>query len=324
MGKEISLWSMFSSPRRHGVSTGSCLFVLGASVVMCLISGRKQFQIAIDVLTATEASSGIVACLGQFGCLAFALVLHQPAGELSNEAKVEFLRTAVAVKAEKAGKGITETWRVKLEGSGMTHDASFQYVDERAAVKDLGDGNTELQFVDSYRYNVAGYRLAELLGLGHMVPVSVERQWRGNRGAMTWWVDDVEMDEAEMKERGLKAPDPAEWTRQTYRVRVFNELIYDTDRNQGNLLITGDWKIWMIDFSRAFRRWPKLRRPELLMRCDRQLFSSISGLTRDRLDADLSDILDENELDGLWARRDLIVAHFESLVAERGATEVLY
>jgi len=67
--------------------------------------------------------------------------------ELSNEAKEEFLRTAVTVKASRAGKGVTESWRVSLEGSGMTHAASFQSVDERAFIKDLGNGVKELHFV---------------------------------------------------------------------------------------------------------------------------------------------------------------------------------
>lgn len=244
--------------------------------------------------------------------------------ELSNDAKEEFLRTAVPVKASRAGKGISETWHVTLEGSGMTHAASFQYVDERAVVKDLGDGVKELHFVDSYRYNIAAYRLANLLGLESLVPVSVERVWRGKRGAMTWWVDDVMMDEADMKERGLIAPDQAAWVRKTYRVRVYNELIYDTDRNQSNLLITNDWNIWMIDFSRAFRRWKTIRRPERLVRCDRNLFRAMSELSRVELESRLSDILDDNELDGLWARRGLIVEHFRVLIDERGEGEVLY
>lgn len=234
------------------------------------------------------------------------------------------MRTAVPAIARKADKGITETWRVTLKGSGITHAASFQYVDERAAVKDLPDGTKEFHFVDSYRYNIAGYRLAKLLGLDDLVPVSVERTWRGKRGAMTWWVDDVKMDEAEMNERGLRAPDQGAWTRQTYRVRVFNELIYDTDRNQSNLLITHDWNIWMIDFSRAFRRWKKIRRPDWLVRCDRNLFRAMSELSRVELEAELSDILDDNELDGVWARRGLIVEHFRTLIDARGEAEVLY
>ena len=39
------------------------------------------------------------------------------------------------------------------------------------------------------------------------------------------------------------------------RMRMFAELVYDTDRNHGNILYDTDWKLWMIDFSRAFRIW---------------------------------------------------------------------
>ena len=34
-----------------------------------------------------------------------------------------------------------------------------------------------------------------------------------------------------------------------YRMRLFAQLIADTDRNTGNVLITSDWKLWMIDFT---------------------------------------------------------------------------
>ena len=36
-------------------------------------------------------------------------------------------------------------------------------------------------------------------------------------------------------------------------MRVFDELIANTDRNLGNMLIDRQWKLWLIDHSRAFR-----------------------------------------------------------------------
>ena len=36
-------------------------------------------------------------------------------------------------------------------------------------------------------------------------------------------------------------------------VRLFDQLIYNIDRNIGNLMITNDWRIWAIDHTRAFR-----------------------------------------------------------------------
>jgi hypothetical protein len=38
-----------------------------------------------------------------------------------------------------------------------------------------------------------------------------------------------------------------------YRIRVFDELVYDTDPNLTNVLIGTDWKLYRIDFTRAFR-----------------------------------------------------------------------
>ena len=94
----------------------------------------------------------------------------------------EFLKTADVVRADPVGKGVTDTWRLTLKDGEITHDASFQSVDERAPAKDLGGGRTEVNFVDSYRYNIAAYRLARLLGLDDMVPASVERKWRTKTG----------------------------------------------------------------------------------------------------------------------------------------------
>lgn len=243
---------------------------------------------------------------------------------LPDERQVAFLHHAEIVDSRAVGSGTNETLRLTLTDGELTHDASFQSVDERAAVKDLPDGTTEVAFVDSYRYNVAAYRLAGLLGLSNMVPASVERSYGGKAGALTWWIDDVAMSEADMMEKGLSVPDAKAWSEQIYRVRVFSELVHDTDRNRSNLLITNDWKIWMIDFTRAFRRWPRLVHPEWLLRCDRDLFGALESLDRDSLEEELSDILSSVEVEGVWSRRRLILDHYESLIEERGEGQVLY
>jgi len=236
----------------------------------------------------------------------------------------EFLRTAEVISAQPVGKGKTVTWRLTLKDAEITHDASFQSIDERAAAKDLGGGRTEVQFVDSYRYNVAAYQLARLLRLDDMVPVSVERKWRTETGALTWWVDDVLGDENEIKEKGLKAPDANDWSDQIYKVRVFSQLVHDTDRNRGNLLITSAWRLWMIDFTRAFRRSPRLQNVKGLERCDRELLQALKDLTRESLDTALNDTLTKAEIDGLAARRELLVQHYVALIRDRGESAILY
>ena len=61
------------------------------------------------------------------------------------------------------------------------------------------------------------------------------------------------------------------WNEQMYTIRLFLQLIYDTDYNNiNNLLVTPDWKIYKIDASRAFRNHEELRRETSLERFSRQ------------------------------------------------------
>ena len=90
------------------------------------------------------------------------------------------------------------------------------------------------------------------------MPVSVERRVERKPAAVTWWIDDVMMDEAERLKRVKEKTVPAQWrstkTASYFHVlRVFDELIQNRDRNAGNLLWTRDGKLWMIDHTRAFR-----------------------------------------------------------------------
>jgi hypothetical protein len=130
----------------------------------------------------------------------------------------------------------------------VTHDASFQSIDEHKASMQL-DAGTELNFVDSYKYNIAAYELAELLGLDDMLPVYVERKWQGSVGSLSWWLP-VKMDEVERHKEKLTPPDGDAWNNQMYKIRVFDELVYDSDPNLTNVLIGENWKIWRIDFTR--------------------------------------------------------------------------
>ncbi len=256
------------------------------------------------------------------GLLLWTLAAASPPA-VDNERKAEFLQTAPEVKAVPAGKGVTDSWRVTLSDGALTHDAHFQSVDERASKKDVA-GHVELLFRDSYRYNIAAYRLARFLGLDDMVPVSVERRWRSRNGAMTWWVDDVMMDEIERIDKGLLPPKDVDWRQQVDKVKLFSELVHDTDRNQSNVIITRSWNIWMIDFTRAFRPWPRLRSTEELLRCNRGLYERLRGMTKEELEPAFGGILEPRELEAVLARRDLIVAHFEKLIRERGESAVLY
>jgi hypothetical protein len=251
----------------------------------------------------------------------------QPGGHLSTADQLAFLKSARIVGSRPIGKGVTGALRLTLTDGRITHDAAFQRVNKEPSVEHLRAGQRtsgELSFVDSYRYNIAAWELARLVGLDHMVPATVERFHGGERGALSWWVDEVAMDEAERERIGAEPPAALDFARQRQRMVVFAELVRDTDRNKGNVVYTTDWRVIMLDFTRAFRVQPALRFPQTLSACDRELLGRMRVLTRDQVSEAAGRYLKPREIDALMKRRDLIVAHFDRLVLERGERAVLY
>jgi hypothetical protein len=109
-----------------------------------------------------------------------------------------------------------------------------------------------------------------------------------------------------------------------YTLRVFNQLIYNTDDNLTNVLISPDWHIWIIDFTRAFRTFKDIGQVKNLVQCDRKLLAKMKELNKEVLKEKLRRYLTGMEIDGLLARRDKIVNFFEDEVAKKGEGAVLF
>lgn len=250
-----------------------------------------------------------------------------PSAELSTDQIRVFLKDAKVIRTRTTAKGVTLPKRLTLSDGSIEHDAVFQAIDERKMVETLGGGarqtKTELNFVDSYKYNIAAYEIAGLLGLGHMMPVYVERRWNGQIGSISWFVPSL-MDESERLKKKIQPPNPTDWNYQMYRMRAFSSLVRDTDRNLTNVLITHQWKVMMIDFTRAFRLQPELLHQKDLARIDRSLLAKMESLTRESVKDATKDYLTNGELDAMMKRRDLLIAHFKKLIAELGEEKVLY
>jgi hypothetical protein len=165
--------------------------------------------------------------------------------------------------------------------------------------------------------------LSRLLGLDN-VPMSVERKVSGKRVAMTWWIDDVMLDEGGRQKEKTAGPNPSRTASQLHILRVFDELIQNRDRNAGNLLWTSDWKMWMIDHTRAFRLGKDLLKPEQLERIDRTLFEKMRELTASDLAGVMDTALTKEEIAAVLARRDAIVKLFDARIAQRGEAAVLF
>lgn len=242
---------------------------------------------------------------------------------LSDAAMEAFLTTARVTKKKNSKKGVNATIQATLSDGRLTHDAQIQTVDIAQMVFEAG-ANTELNFKDTYRFNIGAYRLSRLLGMTN-VPMSVKRRHDGKDGAFTWWIDDVQFDEeGRLKQKSIQGPNPERTSKQNAVRLVFDELIQNRDRNQGNLLWTKDWTLWLIDHTRAFRLGKDLMKPEQLTRIDRDLLAALRGLTLEAMTKSMGDIMQKDEMNAVLVRRDKLVKHFEDRIATRGEAAVLF
>jgi hypothetical protein len=270
-------------------------------------------------------SGGSMRCSLSGVVSALVLVVAAPAAAddlRTREDIAAFMRSAKVTAVRESSKGVTRPLRLTLSDGTTTHDASFQAVEERKALMKGANGQSEVNFVDSWRYNLAAYRLADLLGLADMMPITIEYRYRNRTGSLTWWMDSL-MDEGERLKKKVQPPDTARWNEDMLRMRVFMELVHDTDRNLGNVLISPEWRVIMLDFTRAFRLWPTIRANEL-PRIDRALLGKLEGLTEEGVTEATKEYLPGGEIAAVMKRRDLIVEHFRARVKQLGEARVLY
>ena len=242
---------------------------------------------------------------------------------LTPEQMAVFLTKAAIVKEKTTSNGVTRPIQATLSDGVLTHDAQFQTVDQAKAVFTAGKAS-EVDFKDSYRFNIAGYRLAQMVGL-ETVPMSVPRRYKNKDAAVTWWIDDVMFDEAgRQKLKDKLGPDPERTQKQIYMMLVWDELIQNKDRNTGNIMWTKDWTMWLIDHTRAFRSGTSLLKPNELLRIERTLFDKMKQLTEPAVSKTMKGVLTQGEIRPMLKRRDAIVALFEKQIAERGETAVFF
>jgi hypothetical protein len=269
-------------------------------------------------------------------CLCCLLALPAKAGLVQDQAQTasaepklteaemkQFLLTAKVIKSKQTSTGVTQPYRLTLSDGKLAHDGGFQSIDEFESQAKMSDGKTEINFRDSYHSNIAAYEIAKLVGLGAMIPVTVERKWEGKKGSLTWWLDS-RMDEAELIAKKVQPPDVDAYNRQFDTMMVFSELICDVDRNRTNMLIGPNWELYMIDFSRAFRLHNVVANEKNLIRCSRQLLEKLRQLDAAEVARVTKGHLDKSQIKALMARRDKIVALFEQLIKQKGESAIIF
>ena len=264
-----------------------------------MIARKKALSVLFLVLFLSPYAGSAQEIIGS------AVFENQPFANASFQELEEALRTAEIVKAKDLGTGVTKPLKFTLHNGQFEFHACYKNVDERRPGLTRMKNGLEVDFKDSWRFEVAAYELDKLLGLG-MVPATVERNFQGIDGSVQFWIENA-MTEKVRKEKHLEPPDIDRWNQQIAKVRVFDNLIYNIDRNLGNMLITDDWKIYMIDHSRSFKSLDILKSPKDLKLFSRSMMEAIQKLDESLLTVHCGKYLSAFEIKTLLARRSLIL-----------------
>ena len=109
-----------------------------------------------------------------------------------------------------------------------------------------------------------------------------------------------------------------QWMWQVARMKAFDNLILNTDRNAQNMLIDDDWHIILIDHSRAFVSSKNLlpQKHELPNTFNRGMVAKMQQMSIENMTTLMDGVLDKNEVKALIARRDKLMKHYDKVGEE--------
>lgn len=248
--------------------------------------------------------------------------------EIADRPKWEdYLLNARIVGEEQLGlderQAVTHPWKLALERDGLTAFALWKNPEGRLK-----------GYIEGWKYEIAAYLVDKHLEL-NMVPPTVEKRLRDNRGSCQLWVES-KMTMKDKYEKKIAVPPRYVfgYNRALNLQRAFDNLIGNEDRHQNNYLITEDWRVILIDHSRSFRtgkKWTtelpygeKNKEGLILKSMPKALLEKMEALDADRLKGIVGDNLTDDEIAAVLARRDLIVKHIDKLLKAGGEESVLY
>ncbi|MFC2171558.1 hypothetical protein ACFLU6_02880 [Acidobacteriota bacterium] len=255
----------------------------------------------------------LTAGLAAFAC-AQETAKAPPSAKIWIDRKADFeerLKTAEVVKVKDIGQGVTNPKKVTLQYDGRTFHAVFKPIEP----------GRQRGFWESYEAEVAAYELDKLLGLD-MVPPTIERKVDKHFGSLQLWVYDCKL----YKEVQDKTPRTMAWSNQISRMKIFDNLVDNRDRNAGNFMVDEAWKIVLIDHSRAFmtRKGLAKKPAQQPVRYDRRLMEKLEALDKETLDSRMKGLLMQGQINSLLKRRDALLEHRDKLIEKRGESDVLF
>lgn len=231
----------------------------------------------------------------------------RPAGVTDEDLEL-FLADAEITGSEALGMGVTKPRRLTLSKDDLTLRAVFKGEDTDTSEGTGTRRDTRLNISDSYRNDIAAYRLDKFLGID-LIPVTVAREFSGESGSLQFWVENS-ISDLERRQQNVAIYPACDVQEQYDLMRIFDVLIYNEDRNQSNVLFDRDkGLVRLIDHSRAFRthrgRPPVYENAPL--RIPEPLAERLAALDRDTLHELVGDLLQKKQLRAILKRRDEIL-----------------
>ena len=236
----------------------------------------------------------------------------------------EALRSARVLSREKVGRGVAGVEKAVLEYEGLRFHGAFRSVNvtkRKSAPRGIEKPNKKYR--DAAIFESAAYELSRLFGLNRVPPV-VERTIDGQEGTLQIWMEGIRPEVELIQSRRLDPPDNLRWLQQKQIMIAFDNLVANSDRNQGNILIDRSWNIWFIDHTRAFKRTSTLIYREKLSHCERRLWERLREVDDDTLRRLLEPYLESQEISKLVTRRRQLIRHIESLIKKNGEAAVIF
>jgi hypothetical protein len=244
------------------------------------------------------------------------------------EKSEDFLETAEIVGYEQPlepWEAVTEPWKLTLKKDGVTMYAWWKNVEGRSK-----------GYLDSWKWEIAAYHLDKYLGL-NMIPPIVMKRFRGDRGSCSLDYGGT-ITLRQKKAEDLKPSSGAQvasLNRATYLQRAFDNLIANADRNEGDVLYTKDWRMLLIDHSRAFYTSKKYTKkllfdenskpiPYPMRSLPRAFVDKLKSLNFEIIKEVAGEYLTDKEIECILLRRDLIIKNLNQRIEKLGEAAVLY
>ena len=137
------------------------------------------------------------------------------------------------------------------------------------------------------------------------------------------WIEEAMTEDVRLEQR-LQPPDIVRWMHQVQTMYLFDDLIGNVDRNQGDIVIDSNWKLWMVDHSRSFGVRFEPSRLDQVISCERGFWEKLQTLDEGQIRERLGNTLTGPEISAMLERRDTLVAHIQALIEQRTEEVVLY